>query len=188
MQTVILNACKPEDEFAQKTLSRLTPLLAETAGLITTVDLIGKRIADCTGCFRCWTHTPGECVIKDDAPAVTAELAKSDRIVFYCPVVFGGFSPDLKRVLERSISLLLPFMRIHRGEMHHPVRYGRHYELCGVGILDRHDPEADASFQKRLLRLSLNYNGTRYFAGTIIRGDENSAARLCAIFENGNTV
>src|ERR1700681_1495232 len=127
MRTVILNACTPEDEFAQRALCDLTALLAETAEFMTTVDLIGKRIADCSGCFRCWTHTPGECVINDDAPAVTAELAKSDRIVFYCPVVFGGFSPDLKRVLERSISLLLPIMRIHRGEMHHPVRYGRHY-------------------------------------------------------------
>jgi multimeric flavodoxin WrbA len=188
MRIVILNACKPDDEFAQRTLSGLAALLAESAEFLTTVDLNGKRIADCTGCFRCWTHTPGECTIKDDAPAITAELAKSDRIVFFCPVVFGGFSPDLKRVLERSISLLLPIMRSYRGEMHHPVRYGKHYELCGVGILDTLDPEAAASFKKRLLRLSLNYNGTRCFAGTIIRGDGNSAMRLRAIFENGETV
>ena len=148
------------------------------------IDLAGKRIADCTGCFRCWTKTPGECAIKDDAPAITALMATSDRIVFFCPVVFGGFHPDLKRAIERSISLLLPFMRVYKGEMHHNVRYGKKYQLCGVGILDREDPEGAASFRKRIERLSLNFNGEIYYAGTINRGSDDSSGAISSILGN----
>ena len=91
-------------------------------------------------------------------------MAKADRIVFFCPIVFGDFSPELKRVVERSISLLLPFMRVFHGEMHHNVRYGKTYHLCSVGILENEDPAVDASLRKRVQRLSLNFNGLHYCA------------------------
>src|ERR1039457_3347721 len=167
MRTLILNAFERKDEFAHQTLSDLTAILAEYGNTPTTINLIGRKIADCTGCFRCWTSTPGECAIKDDAPAITAEMARADRIVFFSPVVFGGFSPELKRVVERSISLLLPFMRVFHGEMHHNVRYGKTYHLCGVGILEKEDPAADATFIKMVQQLSLNFNGLHYCAGTL---------------------
>lgn len=191
MQTLILNAFEREDEFAHQTLSDLTAILAENGNTPTTINLIGRKIADCTGCFRCWTSTPGECAIKDDARAITAEMAKADRIVFFCPVVFGDFSPELKRVVERSISLLLPFMRVFHGEMHHNVRYGKTYHLCGVGILENEDLTADASFRKRVQRLSLNFNGLHYCAGTLARGNGQNTERLRGIVqkprETGNT-
>ena len=118
--------------------------------------------------------------------ALRRELA--DRIVFCCPVVFGGFSPDLKRVIERSIPLLLPFMRTFKEEMHHPVRYGRQYQLCGVGILDREDPESDACFRQRIRRLSRNYNGEWCSAGTVVRGNAETAVRLHDILANREAV
>lgn len=34
------------------------------------VDLSALRIANCVGCFGCWTKTPGRCVIRDDAARV----------------------------------------------------------------------------------------------------------------------
>ena len=188
VKTLILNSCKPEDKFAQGILSELMSMLSESGEPPCKIDLAGKRIADCTGCFRCWTKTPGECTIKDDAPAITALMATSDWIVFFCPVVFGGFHPDLKRVIERSISLLLPFMRVYKGEMHHDVRYRKNYQLCGVGILDRTDPESDASFRKRINRLSLNFNGLKYTAGTVVRDSEDVSAALGSILMNRVTL
>jgi multimeric flavodoxin WrbA len=188
MKTVLLSALNPADTFAQATLVELSRQLTADGDALLAIEVTGKKIADCTGCFRCWTKTPGECSIPDDAPAITAQLALADRIVFCCPVVFGGFSPDLKRVIERSIPLLLPFMRIFKGEMHHPVRYGRQYQLCGVGILDREDPESGASFRQRVRRLSRNYNGVWFSAGTVVRGDTQTAVRLHDILANREAV
>ena len=185
MQTLILHAFAPEDEFAHRVLAVLTDVLSETGSNPTIIDLSIKNVADCTGCFRCWTETPGECYIKDDAPAVTIEMAKAERLVLFCPVVFGGFSPDLKRILERSISILLPFMRVFHNEMHHNVRYDKHYQLCGVGILDTEDTDADTTFRKRVQRFSLNFNGRHYCAGTIIRNNgQNIDLLLRGLLQN----
>ena len=115
------------------------------------------------------------------ADGIPARMAHAERLVYFCPVVFGGFAPRLKRVIERSISLLLPFMRVYHGELHHPMRYARQYELCGVGILNRPDPEAAASFRERIRRLSLNFNGARFSAGALVRDETLDAARIRGI-------
>jgi hypothetical protein len=44
-------------------------------------------------------------------------------------MVFGGLSPDIKAVLDRSIGYILPFMRIVNGEMHHAPRHRMSREL-----------------------------------------------------------
>jgi len=184
MQTLLLNGCNLNDEYAQRLLQLVTAVLGESGSPPEVIHLEELRIADCTGCFGCWTRTPGECVIHDDARVVTARMAHAERIIYFCPVVFGGFAPRLKRVIERSISLLLPFMRVYHGELHHPMRYGRQYELCGVGILNRPDPEAAASFKERIRRLSLNFNGARFSAGALVRDEALDAARIRAIIDN----
>jgi len=178
MQTLLLNGSTLNDEYAQRLLRLVIALFSESGTPPQVINLEELRIADCTGCFGCWTRTPGECAIHDDAPTVTAQMAHAERIVFFCPVVFGGFAPELKRMIERSISLLLPFMRVYRGESHHPARYGRQYELCGIGILTRPDPEAAASFRERLRRLSLNFNGILFSAGTLVRGSTLDSAQI----------
>ena len=47
------------------------------------VDLSSLKIANCTGCFGCWTRTPGRCVIRDDATRVYPLIAASDTLL-YC--------------------------------------------------------------------------------------------------------
>lgn len=41
-----------------------------TASDVIYVDLSSKKIANCVGCFGCWTKTPGKCVIRDDATEI----------------------------------------------------------------------------------------------------------------------
>ena len=47
-------------------------------------------IRACTGCFGCWTRTPGECVIDDDARRVAELVINSDVTAVVTPVSFGG--------------------------------------------------------------------------------------------------
>jgi multimeric flavodoxin WrbA len=185
VQSTILNACAEEDTFAAAALEALVGRLRRDSETLV-IQPAGKKIANCTGCFGCWLRTPGVCVIDDDCRAITREIARADRIVFFTPVVFGGYHPDVKAVLERSIGILTPFFRVFRGEMHHPLRAReKAYELVAIGILDRTDEEAASAFRQRVWRNALNFNGLRWQAGTLVRaaGTAGIAASIDALLE-----
>lgn len=185
MQSTILNACADDDTFAAAALNTLVGRLRRDSGT-QVIRPAGKKIANCTGCFGCWLKTPGVCVIDDDCRAITREIARADRLVFFTPVIFGGYHPDLKAVLERSIGILTPFFRIFRGEMHHPLRArNKAYEFIVIGIQDRADEEAAAAFRQRVWRNALNFNGLTWQAGSLVRatGTAGIAASIDSLLE-----
>jgi len=169
VQTTLLTACAEEDGFAAAALEALLGRFRRDSET-QVIRPAGRKIANCVGCFGCWLKTPGICVIDDDCRAITREISRADRLVFFTPVVFGGYHPDIKAVLERSIGILTPFFRVFRGEMHHPLRAkGKAYEFIAVGIQERADEEAAASFRQRVRRNALNFNGLTWQAGCLVR-------------------
>lgn len=86
------------------------------------IDLSALKIANCTGCFGCWTKTPGRCVIRDDAVKVYPEIAKSDTLIYISRIKYGGYDTIMKTMLERAIPIQQAFIRILNGETHHVQR------------------------------------------------------------------
>ncbi len=86
-------------------------------------------IHNCIGCFGCWLKTPGACVIRDKYGDMGEYLSKCDEIIIISKCVYGGFSPFVKNVLDRSISYVLPFFKINNGEMHHQRRYDNKVDM-----------------------------------------------------------
>lgn len=86
------------------------------------VDLSALNIANCVGCFGCWTKTPGKCVIRDDAVKVYPQIAASDRILYISKIKYGGYDTVMKTMLERSIPVQQAFIRLLHGETHHVQR------------------------------------------------------------------
>lgn len=85
-------------------------------------DLSSLKIANCMGCFRCWTKTPGKCVIRDDATAVYPCIAKSNKVIYVSKLKYGGYDSVMKTMLERAIPIQQAFIRIHNDETHHVQR------------------------------------------------------------------
>lgn len=85
-------------------------------------DLSSLKIANCMGCFRCWTKTPGKCVIRDDATAVYPCIAKSNKVIYVSRLKYGGYDSVMKTMLERAIPIQQAFIRIHYDETHHVQR------------------------------------------------------------------
>ena len=85
--------------------------------------------AHCTGCFGCWVKTPGECVLRDRAAPLPFLLAETRELVLVSRNVYGGLSPEVKGVLDRSIGYVLPFFRMLDGEMHHTMRHNNAFAL-----------------------------------------------------------
>lgn len=67
------------------------------------VSLKGKTLSFCRGCLAC--QRTKECVIKDDAPLITAQVLESDVVVFTSPVYYYSISGALATLLDRMNSL-----------------------------------------------------------------------------------
>lgn len=91
---------------------------------IETVHLYDTRIEHCRGCYRCWTATPGKCVIHDDMEALLPKIIASDLVIWSFPLYYYGMPSKLKAFLDRNLPLNLPFMEKRPdGGGAHPSRY-----------------------------------------------------------------
>lgn len=121
------------------------------------VDLSALRIANCVGCFGCWTKTPGRCVIRDDATRVYPLIAASREVLYVSRVRYGGYDTTMKRMLERAIPVQQAFIRIHRGETHHLQRavVAKRATIVAYGTSD---DEERSIFEALVARNACNMN------------------------------
>ena len=75
------------------------------------MDLSSMKIANCVGCFGCWTKTPGCCVIRDDATKVYPLIAKSDSVLYISRLKYGGYDTKRKTMLKRATHIKQAFIR-----------------------------------------------------------------------------
>lgn len=132
-------------------------------------------IAPCRGRFGCWIRTPGECVIADAGRDVATAVIQSDLAVFLTPVTFGGYSSELKKAVDRLISLISPLFRRVGGEVHHRPRYRRYPRLLGLGLLGHPDPEAVRIFTNHIVRNAINMWSPAHAAGVVYADQDKSA-------------
>lgn len=90
---------------------------------------LNGEISNCIGCFGCWIKTPGQCIIRDDYGDMGEYLGKCDELIIVSKCFYGGYSPFIKNVLDRSISYIHPYFEIRNGEMHHKSRYKNKIDL-----------------------------------------------------------
>lgn len=129
---MIIHDLSKEQE--KKVLSnlRIQELLPKSASSNDTEEMIvsdNGTIRNCVGCFGCWIKTPGACIIRDDYGDMGELLAKSSELLVISRCCYGGFSPFVKNVFDRSISYVHPKFTIRKGEMHHRFRYPRSFDL-----------------------------------------------------------
>lgn len=129
-------------------------------------------IAYCTGCFECWTRTPGLCKTRDAGRELATEMIGSDLAVLLTPVTFGGYSSHLKKALDRMICLVSPFFTRIEGEVHHRKRYDRYPSLFGLGWLAEPDAEEERIFGALVARNALNFHAPRHVARVVYGGQD----------------
>ena len=106
------------------------------------------ELAFCRGCFECWIKTPGECVMKDGIAEINRACMRSDVVVYFCPVVFGQFSANIKSVIDRWLPNMLPFFMTRKdGSTMHPPRYPDYPRQIFIGYGEDVSPEEAQLFQ-----------------------------------------
>lgn len=63
------------------------------------IDLRGKIIAFCKGCFAC--AKLGRCVIDDDVNAIMAKVMQADVVVWATPIYYYEMSGQMKTLIDR---------------------------------------------------------------------------------------
>ncbi|MDD2965149.1 MAG: NAD(P)H-dependent oxidoreductase [Bacteroidales bacterium] len=94
----------------------------------------------CTGCWNCWWKTPGRCSINDDGSEIFNSVINSDFVVFASPLLAGFTSSALKKITDRLIVLLHPYIELNQGECHHRKRYAKYPDF---GLLLEMEPDTD---------------------------------------------
>jgi NAD(P)H-dependent FMN reductase len=119
------------------------------------------------------------CVEADAGREIAKAVIRSDVAVFFTPVAFGGYSPELKKIFERFIQLISPFFQMDHGEVHHPPRYTRRPRLIMVGV-QRHRNPAEAHIFKTLAgRNAINFHAPSYAAEVVQSTDDVHTLRSC---------
>lgn len=128
---------------------------------LTWIDLSQLKIANCVGCFGCWTKTPGKCVIRDDAVKVYPLIAASDRVLYVSHVKYGGYDTPMKTMLERAIPVQQAFIRLWHGETHHVQRrvVPKQAVIVGYGDLSAGEQEL---FRRLVARNAHNMSFEQY--------------------------
>ncbi|MDO4188545.1 MAG: flavodoxin family protein [Lachnospiraceae bacterium] len=101
----------------------MTDILEEKADKVIFAD---GKYAPCQGCFKCWTKHPATCAMTDSLHEICRVLGQADEFTIITENCYGGYSPDVKRVLDRGIGISTPMSTYRGGMMHHTLRYGKH--------------------------------------------------------------
>ncbi len=120
------------------------------------IDISRLNVHGCTGCFGCWTKTPGRCVIRDDAPSLYPRIAAADRIMIITKLYLGCYDIPMKKVIERALPNQQAFIRIYKGETHHLQRNVIPKKLTVIAYGEYSDEEKEL-FRCFLARNSINF-------------------------------
>jgi len=115
----------------------------------------------CTGCWDCWLKTPGLCALKDDQEQILSRAPHADLILFISPVILGYESALLKKVKDRLIPIVHPYIRVYKGEQHHLQRYTKSPNISV--LLMKHDDTTSEDLKiirHAYERVALNYGSS----------------------------
>ena len=66
------------------------------------IQLAGKNLAGCIGCYRCFKNKDSQCAVDDDEMnEYIAKMREADGIVLGSPTYFADVSANIKALIER---------------------------------------------------------------------------------------
>lgn len=174
MRVTLLNGGAENGEL-DRYLDGLIPYLEEMGHEVDRLDLRELSLKFCTGCFDCWTKTPGVCAADKASQEMDRAVINSDFTLWAGPLKMGFPSATLKMAFDKHLPLIHPYMVVDQGEAHHLKRYEKYPR---VGLLVEKEPDStpkDLEIVRNILaRTALNFKTKLEFLATT----EDSAGDL----------
>jgi multimeric flavodoxin WrbA/putative sterol carrier protein len=103
MRIVIVRG-SPRKDGHTRYITDLVAQGARDAGAhIDDIDLYTKKVNRCSGCYRCWTVTPGTCIHNDDMTGLITMLYAADILLLSTPLYNYTMSSICKQFIERLL-------------------------------------------------------------------------------------
>lgn len=159
MNITILNGdLSPEDSGFSNYIEEFSLKISSTCN-VEHFQLNQMNLHYCTGCWSCWWKTPGLCAIKDDAEIIFKSVIHSDFLIFASPLYAGFASSLLKKIMDRLIVLLHPYMEIIQNECHHKKRYEKYPHLGLILQKEKDTDQEDIDIVRDIFnRWTLNFH------------------------------
>jgi len=125
MKCLIITTLPEIDKKTQEIIHSLETKVGETE----LFEANKYQIGHCIGCTNCWLKTPGVCAVKDDWEIVFKKFLKSDIIIFITEAQLGFISHKMKNIVDRMLPIILPYTKLHQGEMRHFSRYEKYRKI-----------------------------------------------------------
>ena len=104
----------------------------EVGADVEVVLLAEKKINHCVACLKCWTQTPGKCVLRDEMAELLETFLKSDVVVMATPVYNHNVTGIMKTFLDRLTPIVDPHLvKMENGITGHIKKYDA-YPKFGV--------------------------------------------------------
>lgn len=118
------------------------------------------NIAYCIGCWSCWHKTPGRCIHQDDTQLLLGEVINSDMVIHFTENSMGFATSLTKKMLDKFVPLVHPYITLDQGECHHVRRYET-YPTFGLVYIDDEGNEGDYQTTKDIFaRAALNFKSS----------------------------
>ncbi len=175
---VVVDGMRTNENNMAQILATLTEVLKANGSEIDVFSPRDMKLAHCIGCFGCWLETPGICRFREPhGQEILKAVMQSDTTVLFTPVTFGGYSSQLKQIVDRFVSHLLPYFGVYRGEIHHRSRYLSYPRLVGIGVQDSANISEANIFRLMVGRNAINLHAPSYSAEVVTSTDTGEHLR-----------
>jgi multimeric flavodoxin WrbA len=180
MRAILLNGSSEADATGEQIRKVLTDELCAHGWEVKHVQLRDQKIGNCAGDFFCWIRSPGMCNVADENRTLASEIINSDLMVYLTPVTFGGYSYQLKKMVDHQIQNVEPFFAKVAGETHHQKRYPHYPDLLVVGWMKQADSQAEAIFRHLAQRNAINFYAHTAVTGILLADQPDESVHLAA--------
>ncbi|MCL2409977.1 MAG: flavodoxin family protein [Oscillospiraceae bacterium] len=127
------------------------------------IELHGKNIAPCIGCYHC-QNTAGEygCIQQDDMQSIVESILRADVLVYATPIYSWQATPPMKTVMDRMFGL----NKFYRSAPRKVLNAGQAIALiatCGYEI------DYGAGLLDETLRRGCEHSGLQYLGMFAVR-------------------
>lgn len=124
------------------------------------ISLEKTRVEPCRNCGGCNGQSYNRCVVLDDADWIFPQVLQAELLIVVTPLVFGGYSFKVKRVLDKFGLIMDRRYFVKNGEMVKGGLPGRQFRLIAVGIGEGNSGAESSAFSRLIRELLIITRGT----------------------------